>query len=475
MPGWENEALSAFNDWHFKFVDSGPLHCPITSFKVSRSDKLNIMLTTTAPADAKSPAVEPPSGTVRINNERATLESIGGLQGEFRGIVTLSYEVTHDGGQSVRAETAKIYHASAQIVPGATTAYIIEWVANLSSRSLTWPDPIRTETVDQKTRTIGRDAYKLVLPTEAKRTQTGMGAAKINVEGVDIYVCCAGRDEDSTMKSASIIYVGNPTQEFRNKIRRALSFTLGTYLVHLGHTCFAADWTMNSFECHSAYSIDKRVFDLPVVMPASLHDKWQGGISNDGLQRSVTALFQCDERLNFADLSWAYWHALCATVHIAPVHWGAAIELLVRRYVESSDGRIPEKLVADNAIWAGLVGRLEREVDETAIPESARDSLKQTIRGANRVSIRSLMDAVLEDVGIVLGQEERRAWRRRNEAAHGMELEAGEELELIRDVKLLKVLFHRLLLGVSRASDNYIDQVTPGFFIRRIPEPVPDA
>jgi hypothetical protein len=277
MPGWESEALSAFNDWHFKFVDSGPLHGPVTSFKVSRSDKLDIMVTTTAPADATSPVVEPPSGTVRINNERATLASIGGARGEFRGIATLRYEVTGEVGQSVRAETAKIYHASAEVVTSATTAYVTEWVANLSSSSLMWPDPIRTEVVDQKTRTIGRDAYKLVLPTEAKRTQSGMGAAKIAVEGIDIYVCCSGRPDDSPLKSGSIIYVGNPTLEFRNKIRRALSFTLGTYLVNLGHTCFAADWTMNSFECHSAYSIDKRVFDLPVVLPAPLHDTRREG------------------------------------------------------------------------------------------------------------------------------------------------------------------------------------------------------
>jgi hypothetical protein len=162
-------------------------------------------------------------------------------------------------------------------------------------------------------------------------------------------------------------------------------------------------------------------------------------------------------------------------VHIAPVHWGAALELLVRKYVESSGGKIAEKLVSDDAVWSGLVERLEREVDGTAIPDPTRESLKQMIRGANRASIRSLMDAVLDDVGIALGRDQRRAWRRRNEAAHGMELEAGEELELIRDVKLLKVLFHRLLLGVSGANDKYIDQVTPGFLIRKLSDPVPDA
>ena len=160
MPGWENEALSAFNDWHFKFVDAGPLYNPITNFQVSRSDKLDILLKTTTPPDARSSAVERPSGTVRISDERATLASIGGAQGELRGIVTMGYQVTDESGQSVKTETAKIYHASAQVAPDAATANVIEWVANLASQSLIWPDPIRTETVDQKTRTIGRDEYK---------------------------------------------------------------------------------------------------------------------------------------------------------------------------------------------------------------------------------------------------------------------------------------------------------------------------
>jgi len=36
------------------------------------------------------------------------------------------------------------------------------------------------------------------------------------------------------VKPGCIIYVGNPDEEFRKKVRTAISFALGVYLVDLG-------------------------------------------------------------------------------------------------------------------------------------------------------------------------------------------------------------------------------------------------
>jgi hypothetical protein len=70
-----------------------------------------------------------------------------------------------------------------------------------------------------------------------------------------------------------------------------------------------------------------------------------------------------------------------------------------------------------------------------------------------------------------IGPEEALAWKRRNDAAHGNEMEAGVELSLIQDNKLLKVVFHRMLLRITNASDLYFDYATPGFPMRRLIDP----
>ena len=64
------------------------------------------------------------------------------------------------------------------------------------------------------------------------------------------------------------------------------------------------------------------------------------------------------------------------------------------------------------------------------------------------------------------------AWRRRNDAAHGIAMETGEELEVIRDIKLLKVMFHRMVLRIINGAD-YRDYATQGFPIRKLADPVP--
>ena len=47
---------------------------------------------------------------------------------------------------------------------------------------------------------------------------------------------------------------------------------------------------------------------------------------------------------------WAYWHALCAAPHIAYVHFGAAIELLLRQYAATKPDQFRRKLIDDTSI-----------------------------------------------------------------------------------------------------------------------------
>jgi hypothetical protein len=56
-------------------------------------------------------------------------------------------------------------------------------------------------------------------------------------------------------------------------------------------------------------------------------------------------------------------------------------------------------------------------------------------------------------------------------------METGTELDVIRDIKLLKIMFHRTfnrtLLRTVNGADCYTDYATPGFPIRKLAEPVP--
>jgi hypothetical protein len=47
------------------------------------------------------------------------------------------------------------------------------------------------------------------------------------------------------------------------------------------------------------------------------------------------------------------------------------------------------------------------------------------------------------------------------------------ELDVIRDIKFLKIMFHRMLLRITNGANSYVDYATREFPIRGIADPVP--
>ena len=475
---WEREnALSLINNGHFEVTDPGPLRAPINDFSMRRNDKLDIIMETRCPPEAKSTAPDCPSGTVRMNTDSAKLENPGGTKVTLLGVTPYRYKTTSHSrtGHSELRELAEIHRLTAAVRDSAEACYTIEWLENLPISPFVWPASIRTETETVTTRKIGLDDDGIMLFGKDLSQSSSRHAAKITIGGIPTYVCALDRkDSDGLKKPGCILYAGLPDDEFRNRARSALSFALGVYLVELGSTVYGKDWEIVSFKARGAYSIAGRVLDLPVLPPALMSMRgWQHELNPIPLARLVNAILEKYETLKFSDLGWSYWHALCAAPHIAAAHFGATIELLLRQYAATKPDRFPRKIISESVIWSSFSTEVDAVVSKLEIPESQKDALRRNIGGLNRVHQRDMMDAILRDLGIQLGVDEAAAWQRRNDAAHGVAMKAGEELEIIRDIKLLKVMFHRMLLRMIGGADTYFDYATPGFPVRKLAEPVP--
>ena len=476
MRRWQRETFEIINDGHFRVIDPGPLHAPVRTFRIRRDDKLDLLLETRASPEAKSNAAKYPSGTVRLNSDIVELENLAGLKAILRGVIPTQVRTftNFQTDQSELTEEARIHELDAVLRSDVKSAYTIDWVENFPNSSFIWPDSIKATIDTNETVTIGLSEDGITtVDFESQQSMMQM-AVKIPVGDVQAYLCGLCKDgTEGSVRPGFIIYLGKPDEEFRKKVRAATSFALGAYLVDLGNTAFSKDWEVVSFKSRRAYSIDQKVFSVPVLPPAPLGSRWQHEITSASLARIVNAIFDKYEELNFGNLSWAYWHALCATPHIAPVHFGAAIEMLIRRYTAVRPERFPSKIIADSATWKEFSAKIEQVIAELIIPETNKGALRENMGGLNRVHQRDIMNAVLTELGIKLGTDEERAWKRRNDAAHGMELEAGEELALIRDVKLLKIIFHRLLLRITNSSESYLDYASPDFPIRSLNTPIP--
>ena len=477
MTGWDHEfAVPFINDGLFHVTDPGPLRAPILDFSIRRNEKLDLILETRTVPEAKSTGLERPSGTVRINTECASLENIGGVKVKLTGVLPyrVRTSINHRTGQDEHIEEAKIHALEAVVRSGVEAGYTIDWLENLPISPFVWPDFVETKTETATTRRIGLGDDGITLFSEDSGKSSTRGAAKVVVAGMEVYVCALRRrDGDDLVKPGCIIYVGNPDEAFRKKVRNAISFALGVYLVDLGSAVYCKDWKIISFTSRSAYSIDRKVLDLVVLPPAPLGARWQHAIDRMPFTRLVNAVFHKYEALDFGNLNWAYWHALCATPHIASVHFGAAIELLLRQYAATKPDQFPQGIIADRAIWKRFTAQVDESISKLEITEAKKSAMRENIGGLNRVHQRDTMEAVLKDIQIALGVDESQAWKRRNDAAHGVVMEVGEELDVIRDIKLLKIMFHRMLLRIINGGDTYYDYATRGFPIRALADPVP--
>jgi hypothetical protein len=73
MAPWEYEfALSSINDGHFRVADPGPLHSPVLDFSIRRDENLKLILETRALPDAKSAAIERPSGRKNSSRQKSS-------------------------------------------------------------------------------------------------------------------------------------------------------------------------------------------------------------------------------------------------------------------------------------------------------------------------------------------------------------------------------------------------------------------
>jgi hypothetical protein len=468
------ECLDLINNGHFNVVCPGPLHTPIRSFSLSRNDGLTLILETEADPKATSAAVEHPPGVVRFSVERAKLLNIAGVEAELIGVIPYSVRTT-DGGHTGGAlkERAQVHVAT--VAPGdvTTAAYTIDWLENLPVSPFVWPDSIETTTNTTVTRSIGLVEGGLTISSDGDRFGCSQTAAKLVIAGVTFYVCALGREQKAGgMKPGCIIYDGTPDDGFRKKVRVALSFVLGLYLVDLGYTMYDRDWHIVTALARSAYCLRRHAFDMGPEQLAPLGPRFLNELSSNQLTRAVNALVCSYDALDLANLSWAYWHACAATPHIAPAHFGAAIEALQRTYIRTHPNAV-EKAWASRRVWKTLRRAMASSIEQTDISEEAKKALARQLGNINQVDQRTLLKGVFAALDIQLSEDEDAAWRRRNKAAHGMPIPEGQELAAIRDTKLLRGLFQRMLLRITNAADQYIDYTSPSHPFRRLEEAPP--
>ena len=472
LKAWTEEALNLIDSRVFRISDEGPLHAPVSHFTIRRNEDLALILETEAPGDAKSRAHERPSGAVWMSTDEVKLTSLTGPSATLTGVERRdARRVTNQTGKSTIHEIYSCHTLQVDLGEATAGVYTVEWLKNLPSYPFLWPDSISTVVETSVKRIIANEEDGITIPNSDSREGFSRSAARLTVDGRVLYV--VGTDRNARHGEPDlgyVIYRGTPDDELKQKIRVALSFALGTYLVELGCTTYTQDWQIVRARARTGYSLGGMAFKLGSLPLAPLSTApYQFHIERAPLNRAVSALVAVYESFDLGNLSWAYWHACAATVHTAPAQFGAAIEALGRAYLRQHPTIAQSILDAEE--WKELQGTFAELLDQSGLGKTQKEGLMKNFGRLNQVPQRDVLKAILKEIGIELGPEEAAAWGRRNKSAHGMPIPEGHELSAIRDMTLLKTLFHRMLLRMANATDHYIDYASLGTPHRRLDVP----
>lgn len=469
---WTEEALDLINSGVFRISDVGPLHAPVSRFTIRRNGDLALILQTEAPTTAKSKAPVRPSGDIWVGTEEVKLAAVDGAGATLVGVESLGVNRSYDeNGLGTLKEASSVHRLRVNMRETAPAAYTIEWLSNFRNYPFIWPDSITTVVETTVRRIIANDEDGITVHDSNSREGFSRSAARLVIDGQVLYVLGLDRNPSDRLGGPGcILYRGTPDELIRRKVRTALSFALGAYLVELGCTTYTSDWKIvSAYACHG-YNLGGMAFTLGTRPPAPLSTApFQFHIERASLNRMVGALASVYESFDLGNLSWAYWHACAATVHTAPGQFGAAIEALTAAYLKQHP--TIARTILEGEEWKGLRERFTQLLTESELTATKKEGLERNFGRVNQAPQQDVLKVVLQEIGIELGSEEAAAWSRRNKSAHGVPIPEGQEVPAIRDMMLLKNLFHRMLLRIANATDHYIDYASIGTPHRRLETP----
>ncbi|NGM86068.1 hypothetical protein G5B35_01975 [Parapusillimonas sp. SGNA-6] len=473
MKYWDWEFFqTAITSNRYSVSDYGPLHGPITDFKLYRDDSLNLVLETTSPFNSTSNAIERLVGEVYEIDDRIVLEGRTGDRVVATGVAPLEHtkKLGTRAECSVTQERSSIESLEWIVHNGPQPQHVIEWIGNIGA--FMWPDFDHRIQDGHERRILKSPKRKVVFSGPIKAEQHSLSCAYIEAAGIELIVGKSKATPQYVEQPGFILYLGTPDENVREKIRSCLSFCLGTYLIYFGDTKFDSNWRPVALTAKSVHALAKDAPDLNGWQPSPLHPKWDRAIDAEILGRMVSALYEIYDTYDLRSALWNYWHAVAAPLHMRAAHFGAAIESLQSMYFKTT-AKLHRYIVEDDDHWTNLHKQIAACINTAGLPDEARRLLLNKANGLNFAPQPILMERFAAALNLDIGKLEKSAWANRNRSAHGIRLGEANITTTIRENNVLQTLMNRLLLALGGGTDRYYDYYTLGRPKRHIRHSIP--
>ena len=466
----EEVICGCFEPGLIDITSSTIIKSPIARIKLERNAELDLLFTTTMPG-IRQPDAESriKAGAVRQSNDTIHFSLAGG------GVAVANGVVQHDhsslGKVGYGSETNITYSAHSLEVDyqrSEAATYIIEWIDNLPKRPV-WTNYATRKSQTELTETLGRGEDEIKI-RGTTGSDGGENALHLKVDGYDLYLLRSPSEFRGTNNKGKIVYKGTPSLNVRNKIRDCVSFVLGRPIVFYGSTEFCSEWHIKSMYSVSAFSIGGAMFRLveqpPYPISSPPHNVM---IDQQAANHAINALYANYDVLKFQELAWSYWYAMCAPIHTSAVYFGGLIEKLQRNAPTAVDTTISKLINRDH--WKTIQDAVKSAIASMELGAVERAVILNKISNINQAPQNVILKRTFESMALSISDLEAATWRDRNSAAHGDIRD--NPVRVILNSKVLRLIFHRLLAGITYCSDHYIDYYNLNFPTRPLNQAVP--
>ncbi|EMK6905998.1 hypothetical protein V9J78_003645, partial [Vibrio cholerae] len=287
-----------------QFSHYGPLHQPIKRQSIKYLSSGNIELTTISHGSAIKYAIEYQAGTIRVNDEKAVLESYDGAVIELRGIQPYSNTRTRNYAAEIDeiTEISSVHELYCKFKEQSVNDFQIEYVSNVESGYL-FPNSFDVSHTKTDIVKLGNGESEFNIEESYNSDSSSRAALFLDIDGIKLYLISLSKiKSQNKINDAVIVYLTPQSLEVRNKIRDCIAFGLGKQIHYHGYVVLNSDYRYVELSCKANYS-KVRKDSYHASMPTPL-GQFHLELDQIQMNRFVKSLYENYEKYNLKHVLW---------------------------------------------------------------------------------------------------------------------------------------------------------------------------
>lgn len=282
---------------------------------------------------------------------------------------------------------------------------------------------------------------------------------------------------------------GIPEVDEREEITEIVSFLFGRKLIKVGCSKFVDDgWIAEDI----AYSpnISPKI-DLPGLCHSSDTPPIKLGYYHNLISRQasnctksltvqfselVTKYLDLRDELKLNDVLERYWLSESLPSYARLVLLSASLELLVQSWYQSKNSKIKGDFLSHDEFITCFKDELDGFKDKLEKinwkNEEFSSRFLNKVMSSNQMGFNASIHFFFDEIGLEIGEIEKKAITYRNKPAHGKVINYEESKNLLKFEYAYKTLVNRVLLKILDYNWAYIDYYTNEYPLRGIEEPI---